>query len=143
MTTGTADRPHGMTANAFTSVSLEPPLVLVCIDRRRESHRLILEYGYFGISVLAESQGPVSDYFAGRRPPGSLPAESLFRAGPAGAPVVPGALAYLECSLEAVYPGGDHSIFVGRVQHGQEGSGDRPLVFFEGGYRTLDGRPGS
>lgn len=141
ITTGTMERPHGMTANAFASVSLAPPLVLVCIDHRRESHRLIQEHGYFAVSVLAESQRQVSDYFAGRLPAQGMGGRSLFCPGPGGAPVVAGAIAYLECSLEAVYPGGDHSIFVGRVRHGREGEAGRPLVFFEGAYRILDNRP--
>lgn len=138
ITTGSVEQPHGMTANAFASLSLEPPLVLVCIDHRRQSHRRIQEQGWFGVSVLAESQRWVADLFAARVPEEAVDSRDLFEAGALGLPLIGRCLAQLECRLTAVYPGGDHSIFVGEVVHGRLGPSSRPLIFFGGSYRELD-----
>ena len=139
ITTGSLKAPHGMTANAFASLSLQPPLVLVCIDHRRQSHRRILEQGCFGVSVLAESQRRAADRFAGRLSEQAPPGDVLFEEGDLGLPLIGQCLAQLECRLTAVYPGGDHSIFVGEVVHGRPGPASRPLIFFQGAYRQLDG----
>lgn len=136
VTTGTPEAPVGMTANAFTSVSLDPPLVLVCVGRSREIHEPMRRAGRFGVSILGESQLELSHYFARRRE--SLPDGLLrFRAGATGVPLVEGALAHLECRVVAIHPGGDHSIFVARVEQANAGADGPPLIFFGGQYRRL------
>ena len=137
VSTGTLERPHGMTANAFCSVSLEPPLVLVCVDHRRQTHRLIQEQGRFGISILSHDQRPLAELFASGLPELQARGRECFEEGPGGLPLVAGSLAQLECRLWAAYPGGDHSIFVGQVLHARPGEDLEPLLFFRGGYHGL------
>jgi len=128
-------QPRGLTVSSFCSVSLDPPLVLVCVDNRSEAHPAFLASKLFGVSVLAEEQEDVSRRFA------SLEADRnafKFVRGPQGAPLVPGALAGIECALHAVYDGGDHRIYVGRVLSLEARPG-RPLVYHASGYRRLTG----
>ena len=117
VTTG-RDEPRGMTANSFTSVSLDPGLVLVCVLRVSALHDAILETGEFAVSVLRPEQAHLARYFADRsRPRGAREFEPVeSRPGPrTGAPILAGSLAWLECGLAAVYDGGDHAIFLGSV----------------------------
>ncbi len=104
---------HGMTANAFTSVSLDPPLVLVCIDKRNRTHALIQEVGRFGVSVLAEDHENVSRHFAGAR---EIPIDVTFIEEGLGTPVIKESLAWLDCTVWRTYDGGDHTIIVGKVE---------------------------
>ena len=136
VTTGSVDDPHGMTVNSFTSVSLDPPLVLICVDHRRASHERIRRAGRFAVSVLSAEQQPLSEYFARQRAALADGALKLF-AGRTGLPLIEGALAHLECRVVATFPGGDHSIFVGEVEHAAVGEGGSPLIFFEGRYHRL------
>lgn len=124
--------PAGLTVNSFTSVSLDPPLVLVCIDRASNSHDLLVEAGRFRINVLADDQTEVAARFA------TGPSEERFDGlawaeQDPGPPRIAGVAAWLDCDLEAVHAGGDHSILVGRVQ--AVGTTDREaLVFHRGAY---------
>lgn len=133
-------RPHGMTANSFTSVSLEPPLVLVCVQRNANMHQAIHDSGTFAISVLAAHQEQLARIFADRD---RLRGEHEFAGvdtmlGPyTGTPVLSDALAWLECGLADVHDGGDHSIFIGRVETVGRGSADSALLFFDGGFHRL------
>lgn len=127
------DGVHAMTANSFTSVSLEPPLILVCIDKRRESHKLLSDVRRFGVSILAHDQVGISNWFAGRR---DQPVDVRWRHDLASVPVLDGALAWLDCSLAHAYEGGDHTIFVGRVEK-FAATGGTPLLFFQGRYTTI------
>lgn len=124
---------HGMTANAFTSVSLDPPLVLVCIDKRNRTHSLIQEVGKFGVSVLAEDHENVSRHFAGAR---ELPIDVTFIEEGLGTPVIKESLAWLDCTVWRTYDGGDHTIIVGKVE-ALDAPGGKPLIFFQGAYRRL------
>src|SRR5690606_7688080 len=124
---------HGMTANAFTSVSLDPPLVLVCIDKRNRTHSLIQEVGKFGVSVLAEDHENVSRHFAGAR---ELPIDVTFIEEGLGTPVIKESLAWLDCTVWRAYDGGDHTIIVGKVE-ALDAPGGKPLIFFQGAYRRL------
>lgn len=132
---------HGMTANSFTSVSLSPPLVLICVLRNAAMHRLILDYGCFAVSVLSSRQRALAAHFADRR---RAEAEDEFRLidwlpGPrTGVPLIRGALAWLECRLTAVYDGGDHSIFLAEVVDLGRTDADDALLFFGGNYRELE-----
>lgn len=138
--------PCGMTVNSFTSVSLDPALVLVCINRGAAIHQAILAEGNFTISVLAADQERQARYFADRdRPRGHAEFAPIdWYPGPyTGAPVLSGALASIECRLGEVHRGGDHSIFLGEVLSITRGLADEALVFFRGKFRRLDPAPGA
>ncbi len=137
MTTCDGDgRPTGLTVSAFASVSLDPPLVLVCIDHKAQSHPAFLETGRFAVNVLRAEHEPLSRRFASTRLDkfDGVP----HRFGPLGQPLLDGTLAWMECVTVAAHPEGDHTIFVGRVEHAGWGGGD-PLVYFRSRYRHLAG----
>lgn len=125
----------GLTVNAFTSVSLDPPLVLICIGHASDTHDRLLSAGSFAVNVLSSSQAEVARRFA------SDPAAGRFdqvgwRAGPRGAPILEGVSAWLACVVEAVHPAGDHSIVVGRVDAAEVGAREA-LVFHRGAFTVL------
>lgn len=124
----------GLTVSAFCSVSLHPPLVLVCVDAQSETHAAFLESGVFGVSILAEGQEAVSERFARAGHPKFADLEMLT--GESGAALVPGALAHIECRLAAAHPAGDHTIYVGKVL-GLSVHPGRPLVYHAGAYHPL------
>jgi flavin reductase (DIM6/NTAB) family NADH-FMN oxidoreductase RutF len=130
---------HGMTANAFTSVSLDPMLVLVCVDHSTRTHAHLHSKKRFGINVLCEDQRAISEYYA--RPERShdaaeAEAGASFDRTRHGTPVLHGALAYLECRLQSAQEAGDHTIFIGEVEDVVLRDGD-PLLFFRGRYRKV------
>jgi flavin reductase (DIM6/NTAB) family NADH-FMN oxidoreductase RutF len=129
--------PCGMTANAFTSVSLDPPLVLVCISRIANMYKAVLDCGYFAVSVLSAGQEHLARYFAdSTRPRGAEEFGSVqWSPGPrTGSPVLEGSLAWLDCELATSYSGGDHEIFVGSVLASGSGPSSDALVFYRGGF---------
>ncbi|MEU6039503.1 flavin reductase family protein [Actinomadura sp. NPDC047616] len=133
--------PHAMTANSFTSVSLDPPLVLVCIGHQAVMHRR-LSTGYFGVSVLAAHQEEIARYFADlSRPLGAAQFEGVdCDIGPqAGVPLIGGALARFECQVWNVHDAGDHTIFLGRVLSMDRPGAGRPeaLLFYQGRFHRL------
>jgi flavin reductase (DIM6/NTAB) family NADH-FMN oxidoreductase RutF len=133
ITTLKGEQVHGMTANAFMSVSLDPPLVLVSIDRRTRMCGLLYEGSHYGVSVLCESQSALSDRFAGRAGDGvPEPRFDLVRE----TPLVDGALAHFVARVERSYWGGDHSLFLGRVEYARQHPGT-PLLFHGGRYERL------
>lgn len=130
---------HGMTANAFASVSLDPPLVLVCIDHTTRTHAHLHTKKRFGINVLCEDQRAISEYYA--RPErthdrAEAEAGARFDRTQHGTPMLRGALAYLECRLHSVQAAGDHTIFIAEVEDGVVDDGN-PLLFFRGRYRGV------
>jgi flavin reductase (DIM6/NTAB) family NADH-FMN oxidoreductase RutF len=127
------DQVHGMTANAFMSVSLEPPLVLISVDRRTKMCGLLHEGMHYGVSVLCATQAALSDRFAGR--PGDDLPEPRF-AVVKDTPLVDGALAHFVARVEKSYWGGDHSLFLGRVEYARQNPGT-PLLFHGGRYEKL------
>ncbi|WP_442876024.1 flavin reductase family protein [Amycolatopsis sp. NBC_01480] len=134
---------HGMTANAFTSVSLDPPLVLCCVSRAARMHSSIVAAGSFAANILASGQQHLSRYFTDwRRPDGMAQFEPVGCTVGArtGAPLITGALAWLECEVAEVLDGGDHSIFLGRVVAAAREAGEGALVFYDGGYHHVRGR---
>lgn len=133
ITTKVGDQVHGMTANAFTSVSLRPPLVLISVDRRARMHALLHEGKRYGISVLAADQEALSDHFAGRTD--VEPVEARF-AVVHETPLVEGAVAHLVAKVVRSYWGGDHSLFLGQVEYARYEEG-RPLLFHGGRYARL------
>lgn len=124
---------YGMTANAFSSLSLEPPLVLVCVDKSADTHQKLLRQKRFAVNFLAEDQSDLSDFFA-RRP--GAQATPRFHLPDTESPVLQDTLGWLDCTLETTHDGGDHTIFVGRVQK-LHNAGGRPLLFFGGRYHRL------
>jgi flavin reductase (DIM6/NTAB) family NADH-FMN oxidoreductase RutF len=133
ITTRAGEQVHGMTANAFMSVSLEPPLVLISVDRRTKMCRLLHEGRTYGVSVLCESQSALSDRFAGRAgADGAEPRFELIH----DTPLVDGALAGFVARVVRSYWGGDHSLFLGRVEYARTGEG-APLLFHGGRYERL------
>ena len=130
---------HGMTANAFTSVSLDPLLVLVCVDHKARTHAHLHSKKRFGVNVLAENQRNISQYYAR---PGDTHQRAEQEAGARfdrtahGTPVLYGALAYLECRLHTAQDAGDHTIFIAEVEDVVVREGD-PLLFYRGNYRAI------
>jgi flavin reductase (DIM6/NTAB) family NADH-FMN oxidoreductase RutF len=129
--------PGGMTANSFTSVSVDPPLILICVNRSAAIHQSVLEAGSFVVSVLSAGQEHVARYFADHsRPRGAVEFEAVgWSPAPAtGAPVLHGALAWLECELAASFDGGDHAILLGSVLASGIGEDEDALLFYGGGF---------
>lgn len=131
---------HGMTANAITSVSLNPLLLLVCVDKTAHAHGQIEKAGTFAVNILSEDQEEISRLFAATAEPerNSMRGAS-YHFGPNGCPLLDDALAYFECRVADRAQGGDHTVFIGQVLDGDLLRETVPLVFFRGGYRKLDG----
>lgn len=134
VTTEHEGRPYGMTVASFASLSLRPPLVLICVERAVKTHDAIIAARKFGVSILGAAQADISSRFASR-------ADDKFsgiklRRGTLGLPLIEGALTTIECSLHDQLPGGDHSIFVGEVVHSETGEGV-PLLYFRSAYREM------
>ena len=127
-----------MTANAFASVSLDPLLVLVCVDPSTRTHAHLHAKKRFGINVLCEHQRAISEYFANpeRTQENAEAAGARFDRTPHGTPILHGALAYLECRLHSAQDAGDHTIFIAEVEDVVMREG-QPLLFFGGKYRRI------
>ena len=127
-------QPAGITVSAFASLSLEPRLVLACIDKRASLHESLYEGKHFAVNILAEDQEHVSRRFASKE-------QNRFNGtgyseGANGAPLLDGALAYIECRVVHAYPGGDHTIIVGEVESVRIAE-HKPLAYYRGGYSQL------
>lgn len=131
---GDAGEPYGITVNAFMSLSLNPPLIAVSIDKSAGANATMLAATRFGVSVLGEGQADVSDHFAGR--PVELAADPFTSL--AGFPVIAGSISRLVSRLDTTVDVGDHTLFIGKVEATMRFD-DRPLVFFGGQYRQLAG----
>lgn len=128
---------RGMTANSFTSVSLEPALVLVSVDTRRSIHQPLVSATQYVISILSDTQQHISGRFASTKTDMRTAYDDIpHDMTPEGLPLIHGALAHFVCRPYAVYPGGDHSLFVGQVETLQINPGT-PLLYAAGGYQTL------
>jgi len=130
---------HGMTANAFASVSLDPLLVLVCVDHRARTHAHLHARKRFGVNVLEVNQRGISEYYADPSPThqhAEREAGARFERTQHGTPVLHGALAYLECRLHTAQDAGDHTIFIAEVEDVVVRQGD-PLLYFRGEYREI------
>ena len=130
-------QPYGLTVSSFTSVSMDPILVLVCLDDRLSGLQYFKDSMNFGVSILSEPQQEVSKLFAKKDTP--RPADLYFN-GETGIPLIRDSLVTLECETTAIYAGGDHSIFLGKVLaaelHGAM-QGVKPLLYFRGKYERL------
>jgi len=134
---GADGRPVGTTASAVTSLSLDPPLVLVCFDLGSVTLRAIRGHNAFAVNVLAAAQRHLSANFA-RRGLAAAWDEVRHRSGLTGSPRLEDVLAVMECTVEHSVPGGDHEIVIGRVRHAETGASPAaPLVYFRGSYTSL------
>ena len=122
--------PVGLTVNALTSVSLDPPLVLICLHGDADAHDPILQTGYFGVSFLKAQQEELALKFSQVDPDHRF-RELTVVDGPFGSPLLPDALAWMECRVRQTHPGGDHSIIVAEVTECGSSEGE-PLLFFRG-----------
>jgi flavin reductase (DIM6/NTAB) family NADH-FMN oxidoreductase RutF len=129
---------HGMTANAFISVSLDPLLLLVSVDKKAHAHDELIKSGRFGVCVLGEDQEELSTLFAATAPPeeGQLRG-AAFHLSDEGTPVLDGSIAFIECAVRERYEGGDHTLFLAEVADGQVLSDAPPLIFYQAKYRKL------
>ncbi|MEQ6900701.1 flavin reductase family protein [Nocardioides sp. YIM 152588] len=142
VTTMSGDEPVGMTCQSFSSVSLDPPLVMFIPAKTSRAWPLIQRSGRFCVNVLAADQEGVSAAMA-TRGIDKFEGLSWSPAASTGAPVLDGTLAHLDCTIHAVYEAGDHYLVVGRVRHlevhAEEAEVTEPLLYFKGRYRTTDG----
>ena len=132
------DGPHGMTANAFLSVSLEPPLVLVSIGRLNDSRAIILQARRFAVSILAAGQESLSVHFAQRfKDPAQAMQGIAWTPSPGGLPWLDGAIGHLECAVQDAVAAQDHTLFLGRVLHVAIEGEQPPLIYFRSRYGTI------
>jgi flavin reductase len=141
VTTRGEEQAYGMTANAFSSVSLDPPLVLVCVMSGSEGSNHIEQNGCFAVNVLHAEQEPLSRYFASRDRPRGRDAfkEVAHRTAASGSPILDGAIAYLDCRLHAAHEAGDHDILIGEVLELGFDPDGTPLIFHGGRYKLVGG----
>ena len=133
-TKDTAGKPFGLTANALSSLSLNPPLLLVCVDKTVDCYACFDQSKVFAVNFLSEEQEDLSRRFATK---GIEKFEGVpYHVGELGVPLLEGALGYLECKVTAGYEGGDHTIYIGEIQSATA-LGERPLLFFKGKYHRL------
>jgi flavin reductase (DIM6/NTAB) family NADH-FMN oxidoreductase RutF len=129
---------HGMTASSFCSVSLHPPLILVCVDHRNRTHAYLEESRVFCVHILAEGQEELSQRCAGRLGDAGKELQGVpYHAGVTGAPILDGCLAWADCRILHTHDGGDHTIFVGQIEATGEDETARPLLYWRGRYRRL------
>ncbi len=136
-TVDTDGKPYGLTMNAVTSLSLTPPLFIICVDNKSDTLEPMRRSGVFGINVLGLGQQDLSNSFAKKNPNKFDGVE--FDRGHTGAPVLHGHVLAIECRVSASYPGGDHQIFVGEVHHISlpDPENAQPILYFRGRYAAL------
>ncbi len=136
VTTCADDRMHGMTVSAFSSVSADPPLVLVCANRSSITHEIIEAGGVFAVNILAAHQSEISNVFASSAHEDSRLQLVPWSTGATGAPLIDEAVVSLECRVRSAHREGSHTIYVGEVEAVHKGEA-QPLLYFQGGYRSL------
>ena len=134
VTTGRDGNYSGLTANAVASLSLNPPLVLVAVEKRAHSHEYLLRDRVYAMNILAADQEHLSQRFATPGPKNFADLE--FTIGESAAPILAGTLGYVDCRVKEILQGGDHDIFVGEIVAGEAREGE-PLLYFCGKYRAL------
>lgn len=130
---------HGMTANSFTSVSLDPPMILICVDHNARLLSFLEVQGRFGVNILRDSQQVVSEHFAKSQQDDEATERVgiRFRWTESGIPLLGDALACLACNVVAKHPAGDHTLFLAEVESMEAGEGN-PLLYHRGKYRRLE-----
>ena len=136
VTSRAGEKMHGMTVSAFSSVSADPPLVLVCANRSSTTHEVIETGGLFTVNILASHQADVSSIFASSKHEDTRFDHVPWSHGETGSPIIDGALASLECTVTSAHQEGSHTIYVGRVEavHARDA---QPLLYYNGGYHSL------
>ena len=124
----------GMTANAITSLSLDPPLILVAVQRESQTHEKLKQAGCFAVNILSTDQEEISNRFAFEGPKDFSDLD--FTTDVTGAPILSGTLGYVDCRLKEILPGGDHDIFIGEIVAGNSSEG-QPLLYYQGKYTRL------
>ncbi len=138
VTARAGDEVHGMTASDFAGVSLDPPLVMVCVDKNANTLGVIQKGGNLCVNLLAADQEALSNKFASKKEEWTRFEGLDCATAHTGAPLIPGAIESLDCEVVAMHDAGDHIIVVGRVEAVVSGEGD-PLLYYAGGYRALAG----
>ncbi len=139
ITTRVGDDLHGMTANAVTSVSLEPLLLLVCVDKSADTHEILAQADSFAVNILSVAQEEISRSLATKKGGRATKLDGVAHVfGVTGAPLIDGAIAYLDCLSVRQYEGGDHTIFLGQVVDAGESDDGEPLVFYGGRYGRFE-----
>ncbi len=136
---------YGITVSSFTSVSLNPPLVLICIDKKTEANNILPQSGFFCANILYEGQEYLSNRFAGREPDNLTPFQDIpLHTEVTGAPVFEDSLGFTDCRITETYEGGDHTIFVAEVlktgisaRLDPDGQGIDPLLYFRSNYHHV------
>jgi flavin reductase (DIM6/NTAB) family NADH-FMN oxidoreductase RutF len=135
VTTSHEQRPYGITVSSFCSLSLDPRLVLICIDHVVSSHAALEHAGVFAVNILADDGERLSRHFATREPDKFQ--GIAYHGGLTGVPLLDDALATLECRIVQQVPGGDHTIFIGEVLSASTRQG-KPLIYYRSGYHQID-----
>jgi flavin reductase (DIM6/NTAB) family NADH-FMN oxidoreductase RutF len=138
VTTDTSQGPKGLTVSSFTSVSLDPPLVLFSVAKVSAIHDIFRDAKAYAVNFLADDQKSVSDRFAGRTQSKDRFEGIKFAKGDSGSPVIHGVRAVIECRAWRVYDGGDHSVLVGEVVSARNFNSKRPLVYYSQQYTTTE-----
>jgi flavin reductase (DIM6/NTAB) family NADH-FMN oxidoreductase RutF len=133
--TKVGDETWGMTANAVTSLSLDPPLVILCIQKEGQSRSKFEEGGCFALNILSADQQDISDRFAFKGPKDFSGLNSIT--AETGAPILKESLGWVDCKLKEILPGGDHDIFVGEIVAGAAPEEGSPLLYYGGNYAKL------
>lgn len=133
---------HGMTVNSFTSVSIQPPLVLFCADSRSETFKAVEASGRFTVSMLNEDHQALSERFAVKGPQTALFHSLNLRWGQDHIPYLADGLAFLDCALDRIIPAGDHFLVLGRVNAFDRLRPGRPLLYYQSHYQHLEASPG-
>jgi len=136
VTSRAGDELHGMTVSAFSSVSADPPLVLVCANRTSKTHGVIRNGGIFAVNILAADQQDLSARFASSKLEGSRFEGVAYRIGESGAPILEGTVATLECRIKSSHDEGSHTVYIGEVLAAHSSEKD-PLLYYAGAYRAL------
>jgi flavin reductase (DIM6/NTAB) family NADH-FMN oxidoreductase RutF len=131
---------YGITVSSFSSLSMEPRLILVSLQDSNHLPHMIKKSRHFGVSILSLGQDEISGYFSksGRNPSATFGEEIPVLTMETGSPLITGALAHIDCELEEALPGGDHTIAIGRVVGASFDAGKLPLMYFRRAYRTLN-----
>ncbi|HEY5671812.1 MAG TPA: flavin reductase family protein [Anaerolineales bacterium] len=132
-------RRHGMAVSSFTSVSLDPPLVLVSLEQVTKTHKLVMQAAYFGVTILDQNQRDISNRFAGRLTERSdrfsdLETFTLI----SSAPLLAQGLAWFDCHVVSTYKAGNHTVFIGEVLAVKSVDAGKPLIYFDRDYRSLE-----
>jgi flavin reductase (DIM6/NTAB) family NADH-FMN oxidoreductase RutF len=141
VTARVAGRVHGMTVTAWTEVSLEPPLVLVCADRSSNTHPVIASGGVFALNLLSDGQAELSNRFATKKDEERRFEGIAWETEATGAPILPGVLGALDCRVVAAHEAGDHVIYVGRIEALRAFPEREPLLYQRGRYGTFQHHP--